>query len=394
MVDAIWINELDDHNDSIRRQTQNGFSKLRHKEDLENAIALWNQVQAGTQLLPAASGAGKDSVYTVERVITDDGEIETERFRGLLTYIRIDGRPYQLTIETNVEEADETVLAISLITGLFIALLITGFILLNRWLSTRIWAPFSDTLEKLKRFDLSSSDAITFKTTDITEFVELNSALAKLIDNNLSAYRQQKEFTQNASHELQTPLALLTSKIDLLIQDPSLTPEQRVIIESLDASVSRVSRINKNLLLLAGIENREYKPERVNLSAQLLSILDLFKAFSEKNRIQASIAPDIFILANESLIEILITNLLSNAFRHGTDDNLVTVILNEKILTVSNSGSASLKNEFLFRRFMSASTQNPGTGLGLAIVKEICDKYGWHVSYHFTNAEHVFSLSF
>ncbi len=394
LVESIWIDELDDHNEFLKEQIQTRFDG-NNPDELSMKIALWNEIQGASQI-SLASGFRKDSVYIIEREIPDRGAIELERFRGLSSIISLNGKPYSVTIETNVEEVHETVFAISVITGLFVLLLISGFILLNRRLSKRIWAPFSDTLEKLKQFDLNRAGTIGFLETDIKEFAELNGVLEKLIGNNIRIYKEQKEFTQNASHELQTPLALLKSKIDLLIQDASLTIGQRKIIESLDNSISRVTRINKNLLLLAGIENRKYESERVNLSELVRSGVGILVDFAgDKDcTISTKVQEGISVKSNESLVEVLISNLLSNTVRHGIENTKIIVALNEQALMVSNEGKARLNQENLFKRFISANTTDPGTGLGLAIVKEICDKYGWRVTYTFTENQHVFSVFF
>ncbi len=394
LIESIWIDELDDHNLHLKEQIQTRFNEPNTGE-LNKKIELWNQIQVSSQITPA-SDFRKDSVYISEREMIDNGVMEIERFRGLFSTISLNGKPYNVVIETNVEEVHETVFAISMITCLFIALLILGFILLNRRLSKRIWMPFTDTLEKLKHFDLNSAGVVNFANTDIQEFAELNETLVKLIDNNVRVYTQQKEFTQNASHELQTPLALLKTKIDLLIQDSSLTTQQRKIIESLDNSVSRMTRINKNLLLLVGIENKRYESESVNLSELIKSLVNNFADFVEDkgSAISMNLKDSINIQANESLVEILISNLLSNTVRHGVKNSGIAVTLDDKVLIISNEGKASLNEDNLFKRFISANAHNPGTGLGLAIVKEICDKYGWRVTYTFTGNQHIFSVFF
>lgn len=394
LVESIWIDELDDHNQHLKEQLETRFNQS-NPEKLNAKIALWNEIQVGCQITPTI-GIRKDSVYLVEREIIDNGVMELERFRGLSSVILLNGKPYMVAIETNVEEVHETVFAISIITCLFIALLILGFILLNRRLSKQIWEPFTDTLAKLKQFDLNSSGTINFTNTDIQEFSELNEVLLKLIDNNIRVYNKQKEFTQNASHELQTPLALLKTKIDLLIQESSLTTEQRNIIESLDNSVLRVTRINKNLLLLAGIENKRYETEDVDLSELVKSTITNFVDFAEDKgwTIAASVQDGIYLKANESLVDILISNLLSNTIRHGVPNSGISVTLNPQILIISNTGNLELDENNLFKRFISATRHNPGTGLGLAIIKEICDKYGWRISYAFTENQHIFTVFF
>lgn len=394
LVESIWIDELDDHNQLIKNQIQDRFSQANGK-DLAEKIALWNEIQSTSEIV-SASKVQTDSFYILEREMPDHGKLEFERFRALSSTLILDGKPYSITIETNVEEVHETIFAISLVTGLFILLLILGFILLNRRLSRKIWKPFTESLEKLKQFDLNNSSAINFGETDIQEFSELNIALTSLIASNLQTYNQQKEFAQNASHELQTPLALLKTKIDLLIQDPLLTTEQRKIIESLDNSVTRVTRINKNLLLLAGIENKLYKTEEVDLSELVKAQTESFGDFANDKgcSISASIQDGIKIRANESLVEILLSNLLSNTVRHCTQQSEISVNLKDQVLIVSNEGMSSLNEGNLFKRFISATAENPGTGLGLAIVKEICDKYGWRITYAFAGKQHIFSVFF
>lgn len=396
IVDSIWIEELDEHNEIICEQTRAGFNQL-DPEALDQSLALWNKVQPESRIVRVVSSVNaKDSVYTVGRQFVDDGETETERFRGLLKTIVVHGKPYRITIETNVEEADETVFAISVITCIFIALLITGFILLNRWLSKRIWKPFYDTLDKLQAFDLSHEKRIELAGTGIVEFTELNKALEKLIDKSIDTYRQQKEFTQNASHELQTPLALLKSKLDLLVQDNQLSKKQRQTIESLNLSVSRISRINKNLLLLAKIENQDYETQQIALSDLVNAHIELFQPVLKikQAQLRETIAEHIHVKANEGLTEILVGNLLSNAVRYSQAGGKITVALTAHNLTVANAGTMPLNEKNMFKRFSSASSENPGSGLGLAIVKEICDKMRWKVKYEFNNSTHIFSVRF
>jgi signal transduction histidine kinase len=394
LVESIWMDELDDQSQHLKEQIHAHFNEAT-EEELNKKIALWNQLQTNSQILPA-SRIHNDSTYFIEKEIMDDGVIEMERFRGLSSIIYLNNKPYTITIETNVEDIYETVFAISVVTCLFILLLIIGFTLLNRRLSKRIWAPFTDTLSKLKQFDLNSTRTMDLTSTNIQEFMELNEALTKLIDNNVQAYKQQQEFTQNASHELQTPLALLKTKIDLLIQDISLTTKQRETIELLDNAVSRMTRINKNLLLLAGIENRQYETEEVDLSEMVKSLIVIFGDFAENKAcaISTSIQNGVMKYVNESLAEILISNLLSNAIRHGLRKSAIAVVLTDQALTISNEGKSPLNEGNLFKRFASVNADNPGSGLGLAILKEICDKYGWRITYFFTENQHIFSIVF
>ncbi|WP_185279232.1 sensor histidine kinase, partial [Elizabethkingia anophelis] len=159
---------------------------------------------------------------------------------------------------TNIEESQETVAAIALVTIFFFLLIVVGLLFLNKRLSASVWEPFRNTLDKLKRFNLNSQTKIEFDKTDITEFEELNQSLRKLIEHNISVFKTQKEFTENASHELQTPLAILKNKLDILLQSEDLTERQYQIAEEMNRALTRSSRINKNLLLLAKIDNSQF----------------------------------------------------------------------------------------------------------------------------------------
>lgn len=399
LVDNIWLKELDEHNEIIANRIEIEFNSLQLTDaELAQSIALWNKVQPGTILKELADGdSTPDSVYTVVRVNRHVAHKDINRFRGLSKIIQIGGKHYQLTVETNVEETEETVVAIAFVTLLFFLILVAGFLFLNRRLSARLWRPFRSTLSKLKTFNLNNQTSIEFDKSDTLEFEELNEALRKLIAQNISVYRTQKEFTENASHELQTPLAIIKSKLDLLLQKETLTERQYRIIEEINKSLTRVTRINKNLLLLAKIENHQFDDnEPVPIGQLMVQCLAQFKEYAENKGIsvQTEIAPDIMIEGNKSLLEILINNLLLNAIRHNQQNGLMTISLSQTGLAVSNSGSMALDSSAMFRRFAKTSNETAGTGIGLAIIKQICNRHGWAVNYQFEDNLHCFSIRF
>jgi len=287
--------------------------------------------------------------------------------------------------------------AVTILTISFFALLLGGLILLNRRISRQMWQPFYRSLDKIRNFDLNQRGHISFEKTGITEFTELNQSLQKLIDANISVYNQQKEFADNASHELQTPLAIVQSKLELLSQNSSLTDEQYHIIEDALAALARAGRINKNLLLLTKIENSQFmEKEKIDLSVLLRQCASLFAPFSEEKRLEwkIDIYPGVEIEGNKTLVEILLNNLMTNAIRHSPQNGKVNLHLSPDQLVVSNEGSNSLRTDQLFKRFASASTGSAGTGLGLALVKQICNRYNWKITYMFENNYHVFTVHF
>ncbi|MEQ8685982.1 MAG: HAMP domain-containing sensor histidine kinase [Imperialibacter sp.] len=399
VVDYIWLNELDEHNEIIRTRMEQGLNDIDIDEQtLAQTLNVWNNVQPGTTIAPALpNDVREDSIYTASKlnIYSDDGEID--RFRGLQTYLNIYGRPYKLTIETNVEEVDETLFAIALITFLFFGFLVLGFILLNRRISGQVWLPFKKTLDKLKDFDLNKQSEVAFDKTDIEEFEELQTVLKQLIQNNASVYLRQKQFSENASHELQTPLALLKSKLDMMLQDDTLSEAQYEKISSLNLPLSRVSRINKNLLLLAKLENQQFDESfPIDLGALIDETTSLLADQAEARDISTVLKIDhqTMVTGNKYLVEIMLTNLLVNAIRHNVSGGAIAIDLTGRVLTISNSGSKPLKEERLFQRFGNASPDNPSSGLGLSIVREICQRYNWKIRYDFKDGLHTFSATF
>ncbi|EDM37947.1 twp-component sensor histidine kinase [Pedobacter sp. BAL39] len=312
-----------------------------------------------------------------------------------LWHYELDEHNIILTPEAGREDTFFIIGAITLLTVLFFALLLGGFVWLNRRISHRLWQPFYHTLEKIRAFDLSSHTAVDFERSNIAEFEELNSSISRLLDSNISAYRQQKEFTENASHELQTPLAIVQSKLDLLMQDSSLTSAQAQIIEETNNALSRVSRINKNLLLLAKIESQQFlELKDIALSEILQQILDLLSTLFAEKVIHRKIDSSYIVKGNPILLEIMLTNLLMNAMRHTFPRQEIELSLSDNVLVISNPGMHELDRNQLFGRFSTASAHTPGSGLGLSIVKEISKRYLWNVNYSFQNGNHIFEVAF
>ncbi|SMC34951.1 sensor histidine kinase [Chryseobacterium sp. YR221] len=397
VVDTIWKGELDEHNTTIAEKTAYEFNNLKlSDEELDKSITLWNKIQPGTDIekIPF-NNLKKDRFFTIEKQKTFVSKPEIERYRCLKKVVYINNHPFLFTVETNIEESQETVAAIALVTVFFFVLIVIGLLFLNKKLSTSIWKPFRDTLDKLKTFNLNSQTKIEFDKTNITEFEELNQSLNKLIEQNISVFKTQKEFTENASHELQTPLAILKNKLDILLQSEDLTEKQYQITEEMNRALTRSSRINKNLLLLAKIENSQFdNSETIQFKDLLNQSMDVLQEhFEQKNiSINKEISSDIKIRGNSGLIEVLVNNLLINAIRHTSPNGSISVKLTDMVFEVSNSGTEKLNTDLLFKRFSKLSADNHGSGLGLAIISEICKFHHWQINYKFENNSHVFSV--
>lgn len=309
----------------------------------------------------------------------------------------LDEHQIVLTREAGREDSYLIILAITVVTVIFFVLMIIGLIFLNKRISQKLWQPFYNSLAQIRGFDLSQQNMPQFDNTEIDEFKELNQNLEKLITGNIAAYNQQKEFADNASHELQTPLAIVQSKLELLMQTNKLTGEQYALIEEASTALTRVSRINKNLLLLTKIGNSQFmEKETIDLSGLLQNTVQSFSAFASNKQIDIDLdaSPAVMIEGNKILVEILVNNLLNNAIRHSSEQSTIMVKCTANQLQVTNPGTGPLRQDQLFKRFAGSSPDKPGTGLGLSLVKQIALRNNWSINYHFGTGQHIFSLGF
>ncbi|PWN59291.1 sensor histidine kinase [Chryseobacterium viscerum] len=398
VVDTIWKSELDEHNQIIVEKTAYEFNQLKLSDEaLEKSLELWNHIQPETNIEKISSSQIKrDTIYTYEKHLPFISEQKKERYRCLKKVIYLHHKPYLFTIQTNIEESHETIAVIAMITIFFFIVIVVGLLYLNRKLSSSIWKPFRDTLDQLKTFKLNSQNTLKFPISDTTEFEELNQSLYRLIERNISTYKTQKEFTENASHELQTPLAIIKNKLDLLLQDQDLTEKQYRIAEDINRALTRSSRINKNLLLLAKIDNNQFdSSETISFDHMLHQSIEILGEHIEQKNIsvQKEISHNVVVRGNSILTEILINNLILNAIRHTSPGGTINIHLNSSSFEISNSGMEKLKTDLLFKRFSKLSIDTSGSGLGLSIIQEISKFHHWNISYRFENNQHIFTVN-
>jgi signal transduction histidine kinase len=394
IINWIWENELDKHHYAIREKLEKRLTSSNLPDSsVSEMIVMLNKVQPGFSVRQATIPQ-PDSTYTLIRF--DTFMNDREQFRCLLTDIRVNGKLFRVLIETNMEEIDETLLAIAAVTIFFFILLLAGFIYLNRKTALRVWRPFYETLASLHTFRLEGGKPVALPLSQVTEFTDLNQSLARLMEGSLTSYRQQKEFTENASHELQTPLAIVKSKLDLLLQSRALDQAQMQIVDDAYQAINRVTRINKNLLLLAKIEHAQFDEQRnITVRSLMTELSTQFADRFENRGIQYTAhVGNITVKANPMLLEILLTNLIVNAVRYTPTGGSISVQADQHELTFSNTGVAPLHEQNLFRRFAQASTEHAGSGLGLAIAREICERYGWQIMYSFDGGLHHFTIRF
>lgn len=342
---------------------------------------------------------GKDDPgesYYVNSWYYNDDEKETEPGRSLITTIDAAGKKYKVTITKSSLEAEDLVRLIFLITLSIIIILLISVLVINRFLLNSLWRPFYETLKHLKAFNLADTKEFSVQPTQIDEFQELNSSVLAMAKRARQDYKELKSFTDNASHEMMTPLAVINSKLDTLIQTEALSDRQGELIEDVYLAVSRLSRLNQSLLLMAKIENDLIKDEE-NIDMRML-IGQKIRQFNElilSNAISIEVELEPReVSMNKQLADILLNNLISNAIRHNVSAGVITIQLKHNGLSISNTGSKiALDPHRSFERFYK-SVSSEGSGLGLAISSQICNLYGFKLSYRYRSDQHVFHIEF
>jgi len=302
---------------------------------------------------------------------------------------------YKLMIITSMVEEDDLVKDLALyLIGLYI-ILVASILLLNNLLLKRIWKPFYGLISQLRDFKIEKNTPVILPETNIEEFNLLNATVDKLIKKSTDSYMAQKHFIENASHELQTPLAISINKLELFLENNDLNENQLGDIATVLDNLGRLTRLNKSLILLSKIENHQFENEQqVDFSRLTQSIIADFKDLADHKKIQLVIQSDgIFkFKMNEDLAIILLTNLIKNALVHGKKNNAVTIEIQSGSWQISNAGiDQELDKQSLFTRFKNSSSLKRSTGLGLAITKVITDKYGLTLDYQYKNA-HNFKI--
>jgi len=323
-------------------------------------------------------------------------EKKIEPGRAIESIIRLNGSDYRVIITVSRESTEYLLQFVGIITlGLMAGLLLILF-LANRYFLNGLWKPFYDLLQQIKLFNISEEKNFKLSGGQVSEFIELSTAVESMSARVRNDYRNLKYLTDNASHEMLTPLAVITSKLDILIQNETLPVEIYAQIEDIYAATGKLSRLNQTLLLLTKIENNMINgSETIDLSVLLADKIKQFnelifaKRISVTERLSAKA-----IFASKYLIDILLNNLISNAIWHNNDDGELVIILNERELIFQNTGIlVALNKDTIFERFKK-DNKSEGTGLGLTLVENICKFYGWEISYHFKDALHTFKITF
>ena len=339
-----------------------------------------------------------ESITFSDTLILNRNENELEEYRQLTVIKKISESYYQIVVRESKLESEDLIGTLAGITILSILFLTGSLIVVNRKVAKSIWKPFYKNLKTIEGFSLLNNSPLLLQRTGITEFDALNDILSNLTGQIMTDFQSVKQFSEDASHEIQTPLAIISAKMENILNDPELTETQLGTIRAVISAVHRLSRLNKELLLLTKIENNQFiASETISLEKIIREKLAEFQEIIELQEIKIELQciGDLIIESNPILAELLINNLISNSINHNIAGGLIRIVQRANSLEICNTGSAEISNpERLFSRFYKENPSSKSVGLGLAIVHKICEVQKWNITYRLTDALHCFRVDF
>ena len=323
---------------------------------------------------------------------------ETEPARILTTIFR-DGQDefYELTVYTpTIEKADLKESIFYLLVILIVSLLVV-ILIVNVWVFRNCMKPFYRLLEWLEGYRLGTGKTMLQNPTNTTEFQKLNEAVKSFASHNEEIFEQQKLFIGNASHEMQTPLAVCMNRLEMLMEDEALTENQLKEIVGTYQTLEYASKLNRSLLLLSKIDNSQFVEEKeIDMNGLVKRYLeDYCDVYAYKNiDVHVEETGNFIVRMNDVLAGILITNLLKNAFVHNMDNGSLCIDISSDSIRLKNSAEdGPLDGKHIFERFYQGHKKEGSTGLGLALVDAVCRHSRLKVKYLYEEGWHIFELN-
>lgn len=347
-------------------------------------------IRSGGEILMRLPKVFKDTL------LYDHLQKETEGYYYFEESKMINHKPYRIRVMTTYIGWENYARTITYMFLLIATLLVALGTLINYFMNRSIWKPFLINLRRMQGYSVSSREELQLARTRTTEFQEMNTVLSDLAARGKREYTALKEFTENASHEIQTPLSILKTRLETISQVPLDSAVIRPLADAKQA-VNRLSKVNKGLLLLAKLENDAFQDKRqINLRATIIHNYSLMEDVFEHKGIKVNQQlSDYSVFASQTLMDILVSNLMTNMISHAPADAAASIYLNAIQLVFSNEGPPlTFDAARLFSRFGKGIPGYKGNGLGLSIVKQICQVNGWIVEYTYKEHRHTFDIRF
>ncbi len=322
---------------------------------------------------------------------------------GLIPY-----RTYQFTVASGSQkmkitlrhvllEMNELILWLFATTTFILLMLAAGLFLINQRIYRWAWKPFFHNLFQLKDYHIASKEPVRLKPSNINEFKQLDAVITTLMDQVKKDFQTLKEFNENISHEIQTPLAIIRNKMVLLLESNNLDEHEMQWVQAVYQEANKLSKISKSLTLISRIENQEFtRLDSVDIRTIIDNIISNMEEIIQFKNLELRIKLNpVKMKCDLILANILFTNLIKNAVQHNHEGGYIAMSLNEEKFEIINTGEVSkIEPSHLFHRFQRGNSVMDSLGLGLAINQKICDLYGFRLQYDQQGGTHTFSLFF
>lgn len=327
--------------------------------------------------------------------IKEKGETEPAR---VLSYIYVTDEGRYMEVEVSVPTIDKSDLRRAIFYStlfLYVAILLV-IVVLNVHTVRHSMQPLQRLLTWIDAYRPGGGACRPVTDTTITEYRRLATALTHLVQRSEAAYRQQQTFIGHASHEMQTPLAVCQSRLEMLLDDGTLSRQHADEVGKTLGTIGTLARLNRTLLLLCRIDNGQFHDVASFDLAPLVADIaaDIAMVYEERQlRLTITTHAALTVTMSRQLAAILLTNLVKNAFVHNTVGGQVTIVVSAGRLTVSNTGTLPLEADNIFQPFYHSPSSKGSTGLGLSLVSAVCSHCGMTVAYAFADGLHSFVVT-
>jgi signal transduction histidine kinase len=369
-------------------------------KDMEHAdsIMLFQKYSGNIVSISSGHQPRVDPEVISDTVIYDAIEGKPIQYRQLSFNATIKNRDYTIRVRRALVEQKELIEGVVLLEIILFLAFVAILTVVNNQVSKSIWKPFYFIVDKISEYKVDRGESISLPKNSIKEFNELSMAIEKMSSKISQEFSIQKEFTENASHEIQTPLAIVKNKLEILLQSPGLSNEQMELINSASVAIHRLSKLNEALIILSKIENRQFHEvedicinDIVERQLQGLCELIQIKSIAIKRNYRSTIKTKMHPYLGEMLME----NLIINSIKHNTSPGNISITTDDGRLELRNSGGpARGDTQRFFHRFVKSNPASQSLGLGLSIVKAICETYILPIHYQVETGYHKITIDF
>ncbi|GAB4043209.1 sensor histidine kinase [Spirosoma jeollabukense] len=369
-IDELLLSEFEQVKQNLRQHPPDATTLRNWDHNLQIAIA---------------TNTSTSSPILIDTTLVDPLDNEVVRVRKLLATYAVKQQYYVITLHQPYLEFDEIAHILSMGIIICFLALVAILLLFEAVILQRIWRPFYTIIGQLMKYRIDQSKPVTFPISDVDEFALLSRSLEEMTRRSGHQYHQQKQFADNASHEMQTPLSILSFELDLLQQSSQLTEADLNRIQRSQQTIKRLSSMNQSLLLLTKIDNQQFiQNESINISELTNQLIENYTDYAAHKGMVLNrlITDNPNRTMNRQLAFVLFSNLIKNAIRHGSSNTSILIQVTVHSFIITNQGDPlPFPEEDIFQRFVRNQALPQSTGLGLALVKEIANQYGMTVQY-------------